>query len=107
MVISIYCRKEDKWLLDKVDEICVRERKSRSAVILSILERYFEQEKRVGEILQDMGFVSLEQLQEALEFQKEKGIPKKIGEILKEKGIVTDKHLQKALGLQIKNEDRE
>lgn len=100
MVITLYSRKEDQWILKKVDEICVRERKSRSAVVLSILEQHFEREKKIGEIFQDMGLISLEQLQEALELQQREKKQKKLGQILKEKGMVTKKHIQKALALQ-------
>lgn len=99
-MICIYYRKDDEWLLRKVDEICARERRSRSAVILSLLEQYFEQEKKIGQILQDMGFISLEQLQEALQLQKKEKKQKKLGQILKEKGIITEKHVQRVVGLQ-------
>jgi len=102
MMISIYYRKDDAWLLKKVDKICARERRSRSAVILSLLEQYFEQEKKIGKILQDMGFISLEQLQEALEIQKKEKKQKKLGQILKGKGIITEEHVQRAVGLQRK-----
>lgn len=102
MMISIYYRKEDEWLLKKVDKICARERRSRSSVILSLLEQYFEQEKKIGEILQDMGFISLEKLQEALRLQKKEKKPKKLGQILKEKGIITEEHIQRVVGLQRK-----
>lgn len=102
MMMSIYYRKEDEWLLQKVDSRCARERKSRSAVILSILEEYFEREKRIGEILQDMGFISLEQLEEALELQKGERKQKKLGQILKEKGVITEKHVQRVVGVQRK-----
>lgn len=103
MILSIYYRNQDKWLINKIDEICDTERKSRSAVILSILEEYFEREKKLGEILQDMGFVSLEQLQEALQSQKEQEKQKRLGQILVEKGLVNERHLARALGLQGKN----
>jgi len=102
MMISIYYRKDDAWFLKKVDKICARERRSRSAVILSLLEQYFEQEKKIGEILQDMGFISLEQLQEALELQKKEKKQKKLGQILKGKGIITEEHIQRVVGLQRK-----
>jgi uncharacterized protein (DUF433 family) len=102
MMISIYYRKEDEWLLKKVDKICARERRSRSAVILSLLEQYFEREKKIGEILQDMGFISLEQLQEALELQKREKKQKKLGQILKGKGIISEEHIQRIVGLQRK-----
>jgi len=101
-MISIYYRKDDAWFLKKVDKICARERRSRSAVILSLLEQYFEQEKKIGEILQDMGFISLEQLQEALELQKKEKKQKKLGQILKGKGIITEEHIQRVVGLQRK-----
>ena len=104
MFFSIYYRKEDEWLLKKIDEICTRERRSRSVVIWMILEEYFEREKNLGEILQDMGFISLEQFEEALQLQKEKK-GKKLGQILREKGIITDEHLQRALRVQ-KNSNR-
>lgn len=99
-MISIYYRKDDEWLLKRVDEICARERRSRSAVILSLLEQHFEREKKIGEILQDMGFISLAQLHEALQLQKKEKKPKKLGQILKEKGIITEKHVQRVVGLQ-------
>lgn len=102
MIISIYYRKEDAWLLKKVDKICARERRSRSAVILSLLEQYFEQEKKIGGILQDMEFISLEQLQEALRLQKSRKKGKKLGQILKEQGLITEEHVQRVVGLQRK-----
>ncbi len=100
MMISIYYRKDDEWLLEKVDEIRARERRSRSAVILSLLEEYFERDRKIGEILKDMGLVSLDELQEALDMQKKHKNEKKLGEILEEKGTVTKNHIQRALGLQ-------
>ena len=100
MMISIYYRKNDEWLLEKVDEICARERRSRSAVILSLLEEYFERDRKIGEILKDMGLVSLDKLQEALDMQKKHKNEKKLGQILEEKGTVTKDHIQRALGLQ-------
>jgi len=102
MMMSIYYRKEDKWLLEKADEICAREKRSRSAVILSLLEQHFEREKKIGEILQDMGFISLDELQEALELQKKEKKQRKLGQILKEKGIISEKHVQRAVGVQSK-----
>lgn len=101
MILTIYYRKEDEWLLKKIDEICVRERKSKSAVILSILEQYFEQGKKIGEILQDMRLITLEQLREALELQK-KEKRKMLGQILKEREIINERHIQKAIALQMR-----
>ncbi|RLE12655.1 hypothetical protein DRI96_04175 [Candidatus Aerophobetes bacterium] len=101
MILTIYYRKEDEWLLKKIDEICVKERKSKSAVILSILEQYFEQGKKIGEILQDMGLITPEQLREALELQK-KEKRKMLGQILKEREIIDERHIQKAIALQMR-----
>lgn len=78
MMISIYYRKDDEWLLEKVDEICARERRSRSAVILSLLEEYLERDRKIGEILKDMGLLSLKELQEAIELQKKHKNEKKL-----------------------------
>ncbi|TET60986.1 ribbon-helix-helix protein, CopG family [Candidatus Aerophobetes bacterium] len=100
MMISIYYRKDDEWLLEKVDEIRARERRSRSAVILSLLEEYFERDRKIGEILKDMGLLSLKELQEAIELQKKHKNEKKLGEILEGKGTVTKSNIQRALGLQ-------
>jgi len=100
MMISIYYRKDDEWLLEKVDEICARERRSRSAVILSLLEEYFERDIKIGEILKDMGLLSLKELQEAIDMQKKHKNEKKLGEILQGKGTVTKSNIQRALGLQ-------
>jgi len=100
MMMSIYYRKEDEWLLEKVDEICAIDRRSRSAIILSLLEEYFEREKKIGEILKDMGLVSLDELQEALDMQKKEKNEKRLGQILEEKGAVTKSNIQRALGLQ-------
>ena len=100
MMLNIYYREEDKWLVDKVDHICLSERKSRSAVILSILEDCFERGKKIGQIFQDVGLVSFEQLQDALKLQESKKKGKHLGQILKAQGIVTERHIQKALALQ-------
>jgi len=100
MMISIYYRKDDEWLLEKVDEIRARERRSRSAVILSLLEEYFERDRKIGEILKDMGLLSLKELQEAIELQKKHKNEKKLGEILEGRGTVTKSNIQRALGLQ-------
>jgi len=105
MYVAIYYRKEDEWLLKKINEIAAGERRSRSVVIWMILEEYFEREKNLGEILQDMGFISLEQFEEALQLQKKEKKGKELGQILREKGIITDEHLQRALRVQ-KNSNR-
>ncbi len=100
MQISIYYQEEDQYLLDKVEELARRERRSKSAMMLSILERYFEAGKNVGEILKDMKIISPEELQEALSVQKGKKGEKKLGEILLEKNLISSEQLERALALQ-------
>ncbi len=100
MQMTIYYTKDDQYLIDKVDELAYRERKSRSAVILSILERYFEGQKRLGEILADMRKITPEELEQILELQKTKERKKRIGELLVEKGLVSAKDVQRALAVQ-------
>jgi len=99
MQTTIYYKDEDEYLIDKVEEKANRERKSKSAVILSILEEYFEAERRIGEILKDMGAVSPDKVKAALEAQ-ESGTEKKLGEILVEKDHVREVDLDRALQVQ-------
>jgi len=96
---TIYYREEDGFLIEKVEEKANRERKSKSAVILSILEEYFEAERRVGEILKDMGAVSPEEIDDALAEQEEDS-DKKIGEIMVENDYVREVDLDRALQVQ-------
>ena len=99
MQTTIYYREEDGFLIEKVEEKANRERKSKSAVILSILEEYFEAERRVGEILKDMGAVSPEEIDDALAEQEEDS-DKKIGEIMVENDYVREVDLDRALQVQ-------
>lgn len=99
MQTTIYYREEDDFLIEKVEEKANRERKSKSAVILSILEEYFEAERRVGEILKDMGAVEPEKIDEALAKQEEDS-DKKIGEIMVENDYVREVDLDRALQVQ-------
>ncbi len=98
--MTIYYTKEDQYILDKIDEKAYRERKSRSAVILTILEQYFERERKLGEILSDMGKVSPKDVEKALEVQKKEGSRRRIGEILIAEGLVAEKDVQRALAVQ-------
>jgi len=70
MQTTIYYNEEDAYLIKQVDSKSQRERKSRSSVILSVLEEYFESEKRLGEILVDLGVISHSELAKGLELQK-------------------------------------
>ena len=55
MQVTIYLTEHDEYIVRLLDDRSRRERKSRSAVILSILEEHFEKDKRLGEILVDLG----------------------------------------------------
>jgi len=101
---TIYYSENDAYLMNQVDAKGRRERKSRSAVILSILEEHFEREKRLGEILIDLGAVSHADLSKGLELQKTKFTEKLLGEILLEEELVSQEALEQALTIQGRNE---
>lgn len=100
MQMTIYYTDSDQYLIDKIDEKAYRDRKSRSAVILTVLEQFFEGDKRLGEILCDMGKLELDQLDKALASQKKSSSGQRIGELLIETGIVKEKDVQRALAVQ-------
>ncbi|MEF8850528.1 MAG: hypothetical protein V5A81_07085 [Candidatus Bipolaricaulota bacterium] len=105
MQITIYYQDRDEYLMDKVEQKAERERKSKSSVILSIIESYFEAEKRIGEILTDMDAASPDQISEGLEEQKEERKEDKLGRILLDKGYVREVDLDKALAIQTRASD--
>jgi len=100
MQTTIYYRKDDQYLIDKLEELARRQRKSKSACLLSILEEYFESDNRLGEILSDIGVISQENLRRALDKQNEKENSKKIGEIMLEEGYIEELDLDRALEIQ-------
>lgn len=100
MQTTIYYSDEDQYLMDLVDQVARRERKSRSAVILSILEEYFERDKRLSEILVDMGFLKPRQVEEGLARQKESQEHKPLGEILVDEGLIPPEAVERALAVQ-------
>lgn len=100
MQVTIYYSDEDEYLIDLVDEEARRERKSRSAVILSILEEHFERDRRIGEILVDLGQVTPQEVEEALEVQRTMNGNRPLGEILVDKGLVDDEAVKRALTIQ-------
>ena len=100
MQATIYYSDEDSYLIKQADMKGQRERKSRSAVILSILEEYFESEKRLGEILIDLGATSHTDISKALELQKSRFTEKLLGEILLEEELVEQGALERALIIQ-------
>ena len=100
MQVTIYHTDEDRYLLDLVDKEAHRERKSRSAVILSILEERFEREKKIGEILVDLGAVSRSDVAKGLELQKNALTEKLLGEILIEEEVVEKEAVERAVTIQ-------
>jgi len=107
MQTTIYYSEQDAYLIRQLDLKGRRERKSRSAVILSILEEYFEREKRLGEILIDMGAISYPDLARNLELQESKFTEKRLGEILLEQGAIDPNVLERALVIQGRNSTEE
>lgn len=100
MQVTLYYSEEDKFLLDLVDKLALQQRRSRSAVIMSILEEYFESSNRVGEILVDLGIVSPNAVEEAVKEQEKAEGKRLLGEILVDKGWVKPEDLQRALIIQ-------
>ena len=100
MQVTLYFAEEDAYLIKLVDQVARRERKSRSAVVLSILEEYFEQGKRLGEILMDLKVLSRHQIEQALKIQKEEGHARPIGQILVEQKWLDGSAVEKALRIQ-------
>ena len=99
MQMSIYYQKDDEYLIDLVEKRANRKRMSKSAMILSILEEYFEAEKRIGEILRDMRAVETKHVEKALEVQKDHD-DKRLGKIMVERDYVEKDQLQHALQIQ-------
>jgi len=100
MQTTIYYSDQDAYLLRQADAKGRRERKSRSAVILSVLEQYFEAEKKLGEILIDLGVVTHADLAKGLELQQTRFTDRLLGDILLEEEIVTPEAVERALLIQ-------
>ena len=100
MQTTIYYSEIDAYLMEQVDAKGRRERRSRSAVLLSILEEYFEREKRLGEILVDLGALSHGDLAKGLDLQKRKFAQKLLGDILLEQELVGKEAVDRALIIQ-------
>ena len=97
--MSIYYQKEDGYLIDRLEKEANCRRKSKSAMILSILEEYFEANKRIGEILRDMRAIENGKLEKALKVQQEEE-DKRLGEIMVERDYVKEDQLHHALQIQ-------
>ena len=100
MQVTIYLTEEDAYLLRLIDEQSKRQRKSRSACILSIIEAHFEKGRRLGEILVDLGVLSEADLAHALELQRETFANKLLGDVLVEEQGVEKQAVQRALTIQ-------
>ncbi len=100
MQVTIYYSPEDQYLLDLIDRKAKRNRKSRSAEILTIVEQHFGQEKKIGEILVDLGAVTHTTLSRALDLQKTKFTEKLLGDVLLEEQLVGEDDLQRAVMIQ-------
>jgi len=100
MQLSIHYLEEDKYLLDKVEKIAERERRSKSAMMLSILEMYFESGRKLGEILKNMKVINERELEVALDIQGENNSKRKLGEIMVEKEFIAEHQLSRALQVQ-------
>jgi len=105
MQTTIYYNNGDAYLMAQVDAKGRRERKSRSAVILSILEDHFESDKRLGEILVDIGVLSHSDLNRGLELQKTRFTDKLLGDILLEEELVTLEAVERALLIQDRQQE--
>ena len=107
MQTTIYYSDADGYVIKQVDMKGRRERKSRSAVILSILEEYFEREKRIGEILIDLGAISHTDRAKGLELQQSKFTKKLLGDILLEEELVDQEALERAVIIQGRSTSQE
>lgn len=103
MQTTIYYAQDDAYLMEQVDQKGRRERKSRSAVILSILEEHFERNKRLGEILLDLGAVTHADLAKGLTLQESKFTDKLLGDILLEESLTSPDAIERALIIQGRN----
>lgn len=87
-------------MIKQVDVKGRHERKSRSAVILSIPEECFERKKHVDEILVGLGVLSHVNLSKGLELQKTRFAEKFLGDALLEEELVTPDGVKRALIIQ-------
>jgi hypothetical protein len=98
--VTVYLTEQDAYLLRLIDRKSQRERKSRSAVLLSIIEEHFEKGRRLGEILVDLGVLSEDALADALELQRTQFTGKLLGEVLAEERGIDEESIHRALTIQ-------
>ena len=101
MQLTIYCKEDDQNLLRMLDAKATQERKSRSAMILTIFDEYFGTNRQLGDILCGMGKLKPADLEKALK-EQQKGDKRPLGELLIAKGLVTQKDVMRALAIQKK-----
>ena len=100
MQLTLYYAYEHMDLIDRLDELAYKNRKSRSQMILTILETYFHRDERIGQILVDMGKITGSQLDDALVIQEKMGDQRPLGQILIEEGFVGQKEILRAITIQ-------
>jgi len=96
----MYLTEEDAYLLRLIDQKAQQERKSRSAVLLSIIEEHFEKGRRLGEILIDLDVLSEADLVRALDLQRETFTDKLLGDVLVEAQGIEEESIARALRIQ-------
>lgn len=99
MQLTMFYNKRDEYLIQKLDNLASQERKSRSAMIMTILEYHLESHMKLGEILRDQGILTHQKLQHALTLQRTTET-EPIGEILICEGFVRRQDVERALQLQ-------
>ena len=100
MQVTFYLTEPDKYIIDLIDDVSRRQRKSRSAVMLSILEEYFEKGNRLGEILVDMRVLTPADLSKALALQERSFTEKLLGEVMASEQGIEEEAIQRALSVQ-------
>ena len=103
MQLTIYYNKEDQYLLDQITDKAEAERRSKGSIIWSIIEAYFQADKKLGEILCDLGRLSPEKLRQATDIQKKEGGKRRLGQILVAEKMVTERDVRRALAMQGKS----
>jgi len=98
--VTMYLTEQDAYLLRLIDLKSRQERKSRSAVLLSIIEEHFEKGRRLGEILVDLGVLSEDDLTDALELQRSEFAGKLLGEVLADERGIDEEDIRRALTIQ-------
>ena len=100
MQLTVHITQRDEYLLRLIDRQASRERKSKSAVILSLIEEHYEKGRKLGEILLDLGVLSESALERALAAQRQESAKRLLGEILTDEAGISSHHIGRALEIQ-------